>query len=118
MKRLVTMFNCIVVLIAFTTGGIISNYENKFGVLTVISPKISEEEKNISDTGSHSGKLNINTATEKELQSLDGIGQRLSERIVLWREENGNFDIIEDIMKVNGIGKNLFNSIKDEICVN
>lgn len=118
MKRLFTVFNCIIVLIAFIIGGFITRYENQFGILTVTAPRISKEEKVISKTKDIEGKINLNTATPKELQTLDGIGEKLSERIVLWREENGKFNIAEDIMKVSGIGKSLFNSIKDEICVN
>ena len=118
MKRLFTLFNCIIVLIAFIIGGMISRYEEQFGILTVASPAVSNEEKPVPKTDSTMNKINLNTAKKEELQNLEGIGERLSERIILWREENGSFNIIEDIMKVSGIGKSLFDSIKDEICVN
>ncbi len=117
MRRLFTVFNCIIVLLAFSLGGLISKYENKVGILTVAKPEISTGERMVSDKNRALGKINLNTATKDELQALDGIGEKLSERIVLWREENGKFNIIQDIMKVSGIGKSLFDSIKDEICV-
>ena len=118
LKRLFTVFNCIIVLTAFIIGGMISRYEKQFGILTVSSPEISEEEKTLSATETVLGKVNINTATEAEFQTLKGIGEKLSKRIILWREENGSFNTIYDIMKVNGIGKSLFDEIKDKICVN
>lgn len=118
LKRLFTVFNCIIVLMAFIIGGMISRYEKQFGILTVKAPEIVKEEKVVPATGEVSGKINLNTATAEELDTLDGIGEKLSRRIILWREANGSFNVIEDIMKVSGIGKSLFDSIKDEICVN
>ncbi|MEJ6949450.1 helix-hairpin-helix domain-containing protein [Natronospora cellulosivora (SeqCode)] len=66
---------------------------------------------------SASDKININTASARELQELNGIGPALSERIVRYREEIGLFETIEDIMNVNGIGEGTFSNIKDDITV-
>ena len=49
-------------------------------------------------------KININTADEAQLQQLPGIGPVLAGRIVAWREENGAFVIVEDLLAVEGIG--------------
>lgn len=62
-------------------------------------------------------KININTATVEELQTLSGIGQSTAEKIVNYREENTKFKKIEDIKNVSGIGDAKFNSIKDKIVV-
>ena len=62
-------------------------------------------------------KININTASAEELTALQGIGETLSERIVEYRETNGDFSSIEDVMNVNGIGESRFFSIKDYITV-
>lgn len=62
-------------------------------------------------------KLNINTATAEELMMLPGIGQTLSQAIVAYREENGVFSSVEDIMKVDGIGEGRFAAIEEYICV-
>lgn len=62
-------------------------------------------------------KININTASIKELEELPGIGKVLAERIVSFRETNGPFKSIEDIKKVSGIGEKKFESIKDLIVV-
>lgn len=64
-----------------------------------------------------SEKININTATQEELTSLTGIGESKAKSIIKYREENGNFKSIEDIMKVSGISENLFAKIKENITV-
>ena len=65
------------------------------------------------------GKLmvNINTATEEQLEELTGIGESIAKRIIEYRKENGKFNSIEDIKNVSGIGDAKFNRIKDNICV-
>ncbi len=60
---------------------------------------------------------NINLATTIELQELPGIGKVYAERIVEYREANGQFQTIEDIMNVSGIGESTFAKIKDRITV-
>ena len=63
------------------------------------------------------GKVNINTADSATLQTLTGIGESRAEAIILYRETNGAFETIEDIMKVTGIKNALFNNIKNDITV-
>ena len=62
-------------------------------------------------------KIDINKATVKELVKLKGIGKKYAEQIIEYREKNGKFEKIEDIMKVKGIGQKKFDSIKDLISV-
>lgn len=59
--------------------------------------------------------ININTATQTELETLPGIGPSIALKIINYRKENGKFNKIEDLKKVNGIGENKFNKIKDLI---
>lgn len=63
------------------------------------------------------GKVNINTANEKELCKVKGIGPTTAKRIVEYRLSNGFFSKIKDIMKVKSIGKGKFGKIKDEISI-
>jgi len=62
-------------------------------------------------------KININTASVTELQSLPRIGPKVAQRIVDYRTQNGPFKKAEDLMKVRGIGEKIFNQIKDLITV-
>lgn len=61
--------------------------------------------------------VNINKATQTELETLPGIGPAMALRIIEHREENGNFENIEDIKNVKGIGDAKFKNIKNNICV-
>lgn len=61
--------------------------------------------------------VNINTATQTELETLPGIGPSLALKILNYRKENGKFSRIEDIKNVSGIGDAKFNSLKDKITV-
>jgi len=63
------------------------------------------------------GKVNINTATVKELVKLKRIGQKVAERIIQYREKEGPFEKPEDIIKVKGIGVKIFTANKDRITV-
>lgn len=72
-----------------------------------------EEEKN----NEAEGKVNINTATQTELETLNGIGPSTASKIIEYRKQNGNFQSIEEIQNVSGIGDSKYESIKDDICV-
>lgn len=65
----------------------------------------------------HQAMININTATVKELVKIKGIGEKKAEAIVAFRTKNGNFKKTADIMLVKGIGKKMFERIKDHITV-
>ena len=73
--------------------------------------KTSNTEKGDSD------KVNINTATQEELDSLPGIGPSTAQKIINYREENGLFKKIEDIQNVKGIGDSKYSDVKDKITV-
>ena len=62
-------------------------------------------------------KININDASEEELTRLSGIGQKRAADIIAYREENGEFTQIADIMKVSGIGEKMYEEIKEQITV-
>tara|TARA_R110002050_G_scaffold57423_3_gene129004 strand:+ start:144309 stop:144653 length:345 start_codon:yes stop_codon:yes gene_type:complete len=49
-------------------------------------------------------KININTATQSELQALNGVGEKTAAAIIQYREENGMFKSVDDLVNVKGIG--------------
>lgn len=63
------------------------------------------------------GKVNINTANVELLSQLEGIGESTAENIIKYREENGDFQHIEELTLVNGIGQKKLDKIRDRICV-
>ena len=66
---------------------------------------------------SSNGLININKASQAELETLNGIGPSLALKIIEYREQNGKFKTISDIKNVSGIGENKFNNIRDFIDV-
>ena len=66
---------------------------------------------------SYDGLVNINTATQTELETLPGIGPSTADKIIKYRKENGDFENVEDIKNVQGIGDVKYENIKDKICI-
>ncbi len=65
------------------------------------------------ETSTQSKKININTATAEELESLPGIGPALASRIIKYRREKGFFTSVSGLKNVPGIGQRKFESLKD-----
>lgn len=77
-----------------------------------------EKENIIEDTRKEKEeKIDINKATQEELETLSGIGPSTASKIVQYRKDNGNFKSIEEIKNVNGIGESKYNEIKEKIIV-
>ena len=70
--------------------------------------------QNVNEKGGN-GKVNINTATQSELENLPGIGASIASRIIEYREQNGKFSKIEDLQNVKGIGDAKFNNMKEYV---
>ena len=88
--------------------------------MVIVVPKVGEEATEIptgvtSKEASKEGKVNINTATVEELKTLKGVGEKKAEAIIEYRKKNGSFKTKEDLMKVRGIGKKLFESFQERI---
>lgn len=106
-------------------------YEIKDGQKIYIPNKKDEENKGIimtempnyiipkEETTTESGTLiiNINNATQTELEQLPGIGPSIASSIINYRKEKGNFKNIEEIKNVEGIGQAKYNKIKNYICI-
>lgn len=81
------------------------NIKNDGCINTKITSNIGEE--NLGN-----GLININTASKDKLLTIPGIGESKANAIIQYREINGNFNTIEDIQNVNGIGSKLYEEIK------
>ncbi|TXI19198.1 MAG: ComEA family DNA-binding protein [Nitrosomonas sp.] len=68
-------------------------------------------------TGSTFAAVNLNTATQAELEALQGIGPAKAKAIVEYREKNGSFASVDDLEKVAGIGSATIKQLRDEIVV-
>ena len=71
----------------------------------------------IEGNGGSGGKVNINIATQTELETLTGIGPSIAAKIIEYRNKNGKFNTKEDVKNVSGVGNEKYNGIKDEITV-
>ena len=79
-----------------------------FAVFVMFSANVYAQEKE---------KVNINTATVKELVQLKGVGNQYAQKIVSYREAEGPFKKPEDIMNVQGVGQKTWEMNKDLIVV-
>ena len=77
----------------------------------------SEPTSDMVDAGEASGLVNLNTATQAQLESLPGIGPARAKSILAYREQNGPFQSIDEITAVSGIGQGIFDSLQSLITV-
>ena len=68
-------------------------------------------------TATAAAPVNLNTATMDQLATIPGIGVKTAERIIAYREKNGGFKKIEDLMNVSGVGEKSFLKMKPLITV-
>lgn len=94
------------------------DYSSNSGSASSID-KSSNRESSSSNSDSYKSYtvVNINTATQTELETLPGIGPSLALKIINYRKENGKFSTIDEIKNVNGIGENKFNNLKEYIII-
>lgn len=78
---------------------------------------ISGSETAAISESSDSGIININTATRRELQKLEGIGETKARAIIDYREQNGEFSSVDELVNVSGIGEKTLEKIRADITV-
>ena len=91
-------------------------------VLGLVAATVSAQEaarpaKASTASASAGAPINLNTATVAQLETLPGIGKSTAERILEYRQKNGGFKKVEDLMNVRGIGEKSFLKMKALITV-
>lgn len=88
--------------------------------MVIIIPKIGEEHQILSGSSNMTiddSRVNINQASKEELETLPGIGPAKAQAILDFREENGSFKEVEDLLQVNGIGEKTLENLIEYIDV-
>ena len=91
--------------------------EDNASANSVVSQGNQNDATGSSESENKDGKVNINTATAKQLQLLPGIGEVIAQRIVDYRTESGPFKSVDDLLNVSGIGEKKFEQMKPYIKV-
>lgn len=94
----------------------LKDLDDPYGVAAQSSGGTAGNAASSSEDG-QSTLVNINTADRAQLMTLSGIGETRADAIISYRESNGSFQKIEDIMKVSGIKEGAFEKMKDQITV-
>ena len=106
------------VIVIYNKNDLKEEVKTEYVYLECECPKITNDgcvnEDKIEDN--QNTKISINNATKEELTKLNGIGEKIAEKIIEYRKEN-KFKTIEDIKNVSGIGKSLYEKIKDSITI-
>lgn len=82
-----------------------------------VPSKEEVEIQNADGTVSSDGRININKASKEELMTLSGIGEAKADAIIRYREQQGGFKSIEEIMEIEGIKEGVFHKIENQITV-
>ena len=106
------------VIVIYNKNDLKEEVKTEYVYLECECPKITNDgcvnEDKIEDN--QNTKISINNATKEELTKLNGIGEKIAEKIIEYRKEN-KFKTIEDIKNVSGIGESLYEKIKDSITI-
>ena len=116
MKDTHILLGTLLLMIALTLGG--QFLRGDYSRETVRPAAISSEGQNVAVEQDGRALINVNAADAETLQLVDGIGEVLSERIVSYREENGPFLSLEELLHVDGIGTATLEKLKSRlVCI-
>lgn len=98
-----------IIVLTLLLGIFIGIYYNKSPITQTQTININSDKK--------ADKVNLNTATEKVLSTLPGIGEKKAKKIIDYRNKNGYFSNVNDLLNIEGIGKETLDNIKDKVVV-
>ncbi|MBR6543303.1 MAG: helix-hairpin-helix domain-containing protein [Anaerotignum sp.] len=114
-------YKVLVVIGFFLFSGILYSHSFYGGTLDmgneITADEIGVVDENVTLAEEFLSEIDINTASVTDLDRLSCIGESRAMDIIKYREENGNYSRIEDIMNVPGIGEKIFEEIKGQITV-
>ena len=88
-----------------------------FALSMAASAQETPRRSSATSSASASAPVNLNTASVAQLETLPGIGKATAERILEYRQKNGSFKKVEDLMNVRGVGEKSFLQLKALITV-
>jgi competence protein ComEA len=83
----------------------------------IVVPAVGAGDAGGAEAAPADGRIDLNTADQAALETLPRIGPALAQRIIDWREENGRFASVDDLLAVPGIGEKLLAGIRDGVRV-
>ncbi len=86
-------------------------------LVMLAAPPVEAQTPRANEPASAAAKVDLNTATGEELESLPGVGPRTAELIIQYREQHDGFEKIEELMNVRGIGETTFLRLRSLITV-
>ena len=86
-------------------------------LLMLAAPPVEAQARRANEPASAAAKVDLNTATGEELESLPRVGPRTAELIIQYREQHDGFEKIEELMNVRGIGETTFLRLRSLITV-
>ena len=81
------------------------------------TPTTNSQTTSNTSAETNSNKINLNTATLSELQTISGIGAKRAQDIIDYRDANGGFSSVDDLANVSGIGEKTLEKLKSEVTV-
>lgn len=92
---------------------VIGNIDNK----NIQAQSVSVSGTGVSSNSQTDGKVNLNSATEAELDTLPGVGKVMAGKIIEYREKNGGFKDIEELKNIDRVGEATFEKLKDKVSI-